>query len=62
MAKAIVVDFTTRNRTPDPLSACAGKVQFATKAAAIKQLRYGSRKMLKAYRCPHCHKFHLGNP
>lgn len=44
----------------EKLAACTGKRQFNSKAAALKQRRYGHNKMLVAYRCPHCHMFHLG--
>ncbi|MGH9697948.1 MAG: hypothetical protein ACRD52_00645 [Candidatus Acidiferrales bacterium] len=38
------------------LSSCSGKQAFPTRSAAW---RYAGKPGLNAYRCPHCHSYHV---
>lgn len=49
-------------------SACTGKIRFPSKNQAKAQKKYLMKKVfcgkpnnLRAYRCPYCSGFHLGN-
>jgi len=46
---------------PDPVTSCHGKPSYPTMAAALKRLSYGRMKHRQAYRCRHCHQFHVGS-
>lgn len=52
----------------NPLSACSGKVAYATKGEAIRAIermykRKGNRRRdpMVVYRCPVCHQWHQGH-
>lgn len=43
----------------DPASQCAGKHQYPTFGAALRVVK--EMRGANAYRCPHCHSFHIGH-
>lgn len=49
----------------DPERQCYGKAQYNTKAKAKHHLSVMKKivgDVMSAYRCPHCHFWHVGHP
>lgn len=70
MATVIGSGRATNTFCSNEVKACLGKKKYLTKARAklaIKRLRGAEmtrgklKHKLMAYRCPHCHDFHIGH-